>query len=161
MLLHFVRHASAADHIDLTQDSDDLKYLSLEGRIVARRFFSEIRGTFSEAELMLTSPLIRAVQTSEILASVIDYSGDIVPADALRNETSTVSAFSLIDRFRELKNIVLVGHEPKLSILLNSMCGNTGTHTGFAKCGTAAVEYDPDCQRGELLSYSAPGKLSV
>ncbi len=161
MILHLVRHASAVERIEFTEDADDLRYLTPEGRIVARRFFTGISRTLSDTEVILTSPLIRAVQTSEIIAASVGFTGEIIPADALRNRATTANTLSLIGKFSSIGSVVIVGHEPKLSMLLNFICGNLESPESFAKCGTATIEYEVLHQRGRLISYVTPGDKGI
>jgi phosphohistidine phosphatase len=161
MRLFLIRHTSAIEKAKRQADSDDHCYITSEGRIIARRFFAEIRKSLSNIEHICTSPLTRAVQTAEILAGVIEFNGDIELADELRNESSITSVISLISRNSTLNDLALVGHEPKMSILLNSICGSNSQLNGFAKCGVAIIDYLPASHSGRLLSYIDPKKIAV
>lgn len=156
MQLILVRHAAAIEYETKTVRSDELRFLTSEGRSTARKFFGQLKDKIPRIDKIFTSPLIRAVQTAEIFSSVTEFEGDVEIVNELRSDSSTASMISLIGNNKFLNCIVLVGHEPTMGILVNSVCVKIFNGKAFRKCGVAIIDYSPDTQNGKLISYTDP-----
>ena len=108
-----MRHGDAVPEEDAGSDRD--RWLSSRGREGARILGKLLREQHVEPDMILCSPLPRAVQTAELIAASIDYLGTISsrrcfePAAQPRvgaNETSEAG-----------RAVIIVGHEPSLSNL--------------------------------------------
>lgn len=110
--IYLVRHGIAADP-DEWKGPDDSRPLNAKGR----RSFRETARAFARlgerVELVCTSPLVRAVQTAEVLAGVLELD-EVTVLEELRAD---VPVQRLLERVAELpaKRIALVGHDPQLS----------------------------------------------
>jgi phosphohistidine phosphatase len=121
MQLYLVRHAIAVDGGEGLPDA--FRALSDKGR---RRFQKTAR-TFGrlghKVDLILTSPLVRAVQTAEILAgatrhrevAVLEELDPKFDVEALRKAVESRAGRSAA--------VALVGHEPQLSSFLSALSG--------------------------------------
>ena len=69
-------------------------------------------------EAILTSPLIRARQTADIVAAELSLESCVEEIAVLAPESSTDQLLSILSRFNEHKNVLLVGHEPFLGKLV-------------------------------------------
>src|SRR5688500_14598915 len=76
-----------------------------------------IREVFSEVDALATSPLVRAMQTAEILGDAYDRKP--VPVEWLRPEASYEDFAEWGRSHREKQLAVIVGHEPHLSGLVS------------------------------------------
>lgn len=159
MKLILIRHTTPIEDETKTVRTDDLRFVTSDGRKLARKVFGVLNERLTGIEKIFTSPLIRAVQTSEILAAAIDFEGEIELVNELKNDSSTSSVISMLEQHSSLNEIALVGHEPKMGILLNTLCGDTPGIEGFAKCGIALLDYDPNSQEGKFIGYFNPGKI--
>jgi phosphohistidine phosphatase len=72
-----VRHAHAVDEDARLSDAD--RFLSVRGRETARRVAERLKEAGVTFDALLTSPLVRAVQTAELLAAVL-APGELVAA---------------------------------------------------------------------------------
>src|SRR5579871_6042564 len=79
MRVTLIRHAEAGD--DAPRDED--RSLTARGREDARRLGQALARRGVEFSLMVTSPLVRAVQTAEIVAAEIGYRDRITVTDLL------------------------------------------------------------------------------
>lgn len=161
MKLFLIRHAHPIEHETKTVTTDDLRFLSAKGRRIANGFFRAISGKLDPVDMIFTSPLIRAVQTAEILAGAIGYSGDVELANELRNEWHPGTLLALIEQNSSLNGIALVGHVPRMDILLRTLCKDERSFPGFAKCGTAIIDYDTSTHAGSLLEYTDPSAQAI
>ncbi len=124
MKLYIVRHAAA---VDRTADiPEEQRYLTPEGRDYFRRTARTMAQKKVEPDLILTSPLIRAVQTADILAEVLSYDGPLHVADELSPGFDMTALRKLLDAFPSVQELVLVGHEPDLSGVISSLLALPG-----------------------------------
>ena len=109
MLLHLVRHAIAAP--GPADRPDAARPLTAEGQ---RKFVAAVRGMQRlgwRLDVAYHSPLVRAVQTAELLHPLLDG-----PTRALA-ELARAPDGDLLARVVEGERVALVGHEPYLSAL--------------------------------------------
>src|SRR5690606_9923881 len=91
------------------------RYLTLEGRRVARAVGRKLREKNIGFELVLTSPLVRAVQTAELICEAVDYTGVIEALGVLAPEVPPRAAATEIATRGD--GLAIFGHEPNLSTL--------------------------------------------
>lgn len=157
MELYLVRHAVAEERAPRGGDAE--RRLTAAGR----KDFVRVVAGFSRLEpdltRILTSPLVRARETAEILH-------DELPGPT-PEEWSLLSPGSSLDRLlASLRNagesIALVGHEPGLGRLLSlSVTGHAGDGTPLRKGGIARIAWDdrPKAGAGRLAWVLSPKLL--
>ena len=125
MRVTLIRHAEAGDDAP----RDEARALTARGREDARRLGRALARRGVEFSLMVTSPLVRAVQTAEIVAAELGYHDRITVTELLVPEgTASRLVGFLRSTGRELEmertSIALVAHEPILSALAAALTGN-------------------------------------
>jgi phosphohistidine phosphatase len=121
MYLYLIRHGIAVDLDTIPLDStltDDLRPLTKEGRNKLKQVAEKLKISGLKFDLIITSPLIRAKQTADLLidrqlGSQLEISPHLVPTGNLPawlNEWEERSRASL-----DISKLALVGHEPNLS----------------------------------------------
>jgi phosphohistidine phosphatase len=124
MRVLLMRHGEAIDA--RTAGSDHDRWLTAQGR----KTVTGVGKTLSELGLefgrVYTSPLVRAVQTAEILAATQSrFWGPLEVHLPLSTERGTTAqALAPLDRAEPDELIVLVGHEPKISNLARYLTQN-------------------------------------
>ena len=117
MRITLIRHAEAGDDAP----RDDARALTARGRQDARRMGRGLARRGVTFSLIVTSPLVRAVQTAEIVAAQVGYRERVLVTDALVPEApvSQVVSFlaSLAGTPEATPSVALVAHEPILSAL--------------------------------------------
>lgn len=131
MELYLVRHAIAADGGEQIPDSS--RALTDKGR----RRFQKAAKAFARLgrriDLILTSPLVRAVQTAEILAGAADH-GEVGVLEELEPGTEVPALRAAFEkRAGKARSLALVGHDPQLSALLASLSAVRATDLDFKK----------------------------
>jgi len=106
-----IRHAEAGDDAP----RDESRALTVRGRTDARRLGRALARRGVRFTLMITSPLVRAVQTAEIVAAEVGYRGRMSADDALEPEAAASEVVALLARLPDEKSVALVAHEPILS----------------------------------------------
>lgn len=125
MDLFLIRHAHAVDG-DGRRDDD--RPLSPEGRRQARDVGAALARHTVRFGRMLTSPLVRAVETAELIAVATGFDGGLEVTDSLRPDGSWKQLV------RELTQrsggdegaLALVGHEPTIGHYLSKLLADKG-----------------------------------
>jgi len=121
MQLYLVRHGIAVDGGEAIPDGS--RGLTDKGR---RRFHKTARAFGKlghRLDLILTSPLVRAVQTAEILAGATKH-GEVAVLEELDPKFDVASLRAAVaKRAGKSGAIALVGHEPQLSLALAALSG--------------------------------------
>ena len=149
MEVYLVRHASAHERSRARWPNDALRPLTAAGKQRFRKAARGLAGLLPKSALLLTSPFVRARDTALILASVAKLRSP-VEAPELASGKPAREAFELL-RSRKKAAIVLVGHEPNLSIFLSAALAGDGASLkiAFKKGGAACLEFARGIQPGE------------
>src|SRR5260370_16940096 len=114
--LYLVRHGAAEDAAAGAPDA--LRALSLKAR---RRFHKTARSFGRKLDLIFTSPLVRAVQTAEILAGEAKHGALSVLQELAPEQSAEAVLKAVSKRAGKSGSVALVGHEPQLSRLLAAL----------------------------------------
>lgn len=135
--LYLVRHAIAEERGAAWPD-DELRPLSRDGARKWKRAAKGLAGVLPKIDVILTSPLVRASQTAEILAQALSPAPRLTPFEKLRPDTTPGQAIAAL-RARAIKGaVVLVGHDPMLSELASALLHLAGP-LEFKKGGAMAI----------------------
>jgi phosphohistidine phosphatase len=158
-----IRHAIAEDRkrFARTGEEDGLRPLTREGRRRMRRAARGIARATPKIDLLATSPLTRAIQTGEIVAT--RFAG--VPTVEVAQLGPSKHVQALLKWLQEQRHdatIALVGHEPQLSLFVSWML--TGLQEAFVpmkKGGACLLACDRDVKAGraKLLWAMKPSQL--
>ena len=122
-----VRHADAVS--ESTGLPDENRYLSPAGRQQVRGLAALLAESGLELGAVVTSPLVRAVQTAELLVRWLDWSGAVEASQSLAPAGASVRATAdwLTRRAEPLAGgaLVAVGHEPAISRLAELLAENS------------------------------------
>lgn len=153
MELLVIRHGIAEDKAVFakTGKSDDLRPLTTEGREKMARGARGLRAIAPEISLLVTSPLVRARETAEIVGAAYGMTiGET--ADVLRPDAS-FDAFAKWIAGRADRSVVAVtGHEPHLSGLIAwLMCGDESSCVDLKKGAAVLLSFDATPARGGAM----------
>jgi phosphohistidine phosphatase len=133
--IYLVRHADAIP--ETWEISDESRSLTAAGREVAARLGAHFAADGVELDAVVTSPLVRAVQTAELLTAGAGFKGEVEAVEWLRPGGSPrVVAEELLARGLR---VVAVGHEPLMSALGAHLCQRPD-FPSFRKGEVVAVE---------------------
>jgi phosphohistidine phosphatase len=160
--LYLCRHGIAEDATDGMSDDD--RKLTSEG---IKKFRKAAKGLLQilrpkDVSHILTSPLLRARQTAEILADVLDASKhdvavQIVPS--LKPGTPLPAFLKTVRALPRPNAVIAVGHEPTLSEWLGTLCFDRPGRVELRKGAIAAIELAPTGPKGHLLALLQPHAL--
>ncbi|MSR57088.1 MAG: phosphohistidine phosphatase [Planctomycetaceae bacterium] len=145
MLVWLVRHAVAADR-DEFNGPDEVRPLTDKGRRQFRSFVKWLETQGAPPAVILTSPLVRAVETAEILRKGMGLKKKDVVESVVLGPGAEPRALLEAARQTSAATVALVGHEPDLSAALASFVG--GGQFDFDKGFVAAVEFSGDAALG-------------
>lgn len=138
--------------------SDEKRKLTAKGRKKAEAAARGLAYGLREntAVQIWSSPLIRARQTAEILSeSLGGIPVRVHPAIATGNLDVLSADWQLVENENEQSVIIVVGHEPYLSMWMERMTGNV---LQFKKAGAASLKLSGG--EGQLQWYAAPTALA-
>src|SRR5690349_23353556 len=140
MLLLLIRHGHAVD--DAPGVGDTGRWLTEKGRTTSHRVARRVRKLKKlRPATIWTSPLVRAVQTAEIVAGVIETEGEVRAVAELSPGRDPIDLVTLLGVSPPAGPLALVGHEPSLSQILRVLAGETGIDS-LKKSGVVAVEWE-------------------
>jgi len=119
--IYLVRHGDAVPEEDAGSDRD--RWLSSRGREGARVLGRLLREQQIAPDVILSSPLPRAVQTAELLATSLDYLGTVISLRCLEPASQPRVASSAI--LAAGGSVIVVSHEPAISALGAYLLGVT------------------------------------
>jgi len=154
--LFLIRHGVAEERGDAWPD-DAKRPLSEDG---IERFQKSARGLARLdvwIDVVLTSPLVRARQTAEILASAFDPRPSIITIESLAPGGSYASLLTDLEKHGRKTRIALVGHEPGIGELGARLIGSRHSFE-FKKGAVCRIDVDeiPPGGPGDLRWFLTP-----
>jgi phosphohistidine phosphatase len=154
MLVYFVRHG-IAEEPETFEGSDAERPLTDKGRRKMAAIGSGLADRQVKPDTILTSPLVRARQTAEIVAKALG--GCSVDDDRRLASFDDHGLGTILKDHADADSLMLVGHEPAMSAVIGHAIGDGRVE--MKKGAVACVEFrDPASPRGELL-WLAPPKI--
>jgi len=117
-------------------------------------------------DAILTSPLIRARQTAEIVAEALGLEAQLQEISGLAPDSSVENLLFGLTRFQNREHLLLVGHQPLLgktaAFLLHGK-ERSSLDIALKKGGICAIEIDslPPAEPGTLHWLLAPKHLRL
>lgn len=151
MKLYLIRHAEAAPGED-----DAARPLTDAGRAAARSLGEVLRDKGVRLDAVVSSPLVRAVQTAdEVLAG---FAG--TPARHECDDLAFGGKRKRLTRFvgkLGVESVALVGHMPDLASYTAWLLGGKNARIDIAKPGVACLEFDEFGKGGGTLQWLVDG----
>lgn len=153
MELILLRHGKAEDHF-IRDDFN--RGLVAKGIDQARRAAVLLKRMDRLPDVVLSSPRIRAKQTAEQFCDEASLEGPVIQP-WLDCGMSPSSALSELVAFTEFNRVMIVGHEPDFSSLVEHAIGCSGGGVEVKKGSLVGLQVNPPSDRG-WLCYSLPPK---
>jgi phosphohistidine phosphatase len=123
MNLYLMRHGIALPQEDPSVASDAERPLSQKGVKRMRKAAKGVRRLEIPFDALLTSPLLRARQTAEIVAGALGMDDRLEEISGLAPESTVEHLLFSLNRYQDRKHLLLVGHEPLLGDTLSHLLG--------------------------------------
>lgn len=138
--LYVIRHGVAEELGDLWPD-DAKRPLSEAGMTSLRRAARGMVAAGVRFDVVLTSPLLRARQSAEILAAACDPKPSVVVIESLAPGAAHQALMADLARHAKRRRLALVGHEPGLGELASRLIGLRHA-LPFKKGGVCRIDVD-------------------
>ncbi|MGH7197610.1 MAG: phosphohistidine phosphatase SixA [Candidatus Omnitrophota bacterium] len=121
MELYFLRHAPALSKNEAGVSTDAERPLSVEGKKEMKRAARGMANLAVSPDRVISSPYLRARQTAEIAAEVLEFKKKIEFTEVLTPDADFRDFKKLLDRFEGDENILFVGHQPALGSFISEL----------------------------------------
>ncbi|MFT4553053.1 MAG: phosphohistidine phosphatase [Chlamydiales bacterium] len=135
---------------------DALRPLSEEGKSIQLRATKQLKDEGIVPTLILSSPLLRAQQTAQVITDV--YNLPFEEENALGYDFNQELLLKRIPSPEENQTLFLVGHAPTLGHFINALVGENVLPYGLSKSCAAVVDFKNEVGLGqaEFVSYYQP-----
>ena len=158
MRIYVLRHGIAEDAPPGGTDAD--RALTQEGKRKLRGVLERARRAGVRPDLILSSPLKRAMETAAIAAAVLGAKDDTVRTNALIPSSSADRVWKEL-RARTVEAVLLSGHEPQLSTLVAYLLGCPALQVRMKKAALVAIEVEAgEVQPHGVLLWMLTPKLT-
>jgi phosphohistidine phosphatase len=156
--LYLIRHAIAGERGPNYPDDRD-RPLTSEGITRFKQAVEGLKQLDCSVELVLTSPLVRAAHTAELLVSGLEKKPRTEQLDALAPGGRLANVLDVIGTFaKRYRRIALVGHQPDLGELAAKLLQARG-EIEFKKGAVCCIELDGALPNGPgVLRWLMPPK---
>lgn len=136
MRIYLMRHGLAGNR-DTWTDDDSLRPLTEKGERRMRAAADGLKRLNPAVDVLLTSPLVRARQTAEIVGETLNL--EVEEQAALEPGFGLVHLAGLLTIYTEAHSLMLVGHEPDFSILIGRLIATRGEAQVMMKKGACCA----------------------
>jgi phosphohistidine phosphatase len=155
--LYFLRHGLAANRSEWS-GNDSERPLTSKGQALMAREAQTIAQLDLQLDLILTSPLVRALQTARIVAEALGMQERLQADERLAPGFGVPALAEVLKERSGVSALMLVGHEPDFSETIGALIG--GGRVVCKKGGLARVDLPDDGSlAGELVWLIPPGVL--
>ncbi|MGA2668629.1 MAG: phosphohistidine phosphatase SixA [Ignavibacteria bacterium] len=153
--IYIIRHGAAVD-FEHEIVEEGFRYLSHKGRTKTDEVAAKLKNLHIQFDLILSSPLVRAVQTAEIFASALKYKGEVKTAIELIGG-STFSRFQqLLKRNQHGKSIAIVCHAPDVNHYAVNLLKHSDIKdlkVNFSNSSVCRIRYDRKNEIGKFIWF--------
>jgi phosphohistidine phosphatase len=155
MEIYIIRHSEAVE-LDNEIVEESFRYLSNAGRKKTIDVVSRLEELKVQFDVIISSPVVRAVQTAEIFANKLNHNCEIKTAIELIGG-STYSRFQqLLKRNSHYKRVAIVGHAPDVNNFTVAMIGKNNNKQlliNFKNTSICRVDYDVQEEAGKFIWF--------
>lgn len=160
MRIFLVRHGEA-DADSPEGLGDEARALTAKSRAATANHFAALAERIGSVSLILTSPLVRTVQTAQLLATVIKHEGPLRAHRSLLPDMPVGAVEPLLTEHAG-QNIILVGHQPSMGALAAHLLGMQSFPKPVNPATVIALERtEGDPVQTKFLFYAAPGQQAL
>lgn len=141
MILYFLRHASAGEHV-ANPKKDEKRALDPEGIAQCGYIGRALAALDVQVDVIVSSPLKRATQTGSLVGNELGYEGKLQIEAGLRPEAGFADFRKLLEKYARQEAVMVVGHNPNLSQFLGAIISDSGCEASLElkKGAVAKVE---------------------
>jgi phosphohistidine phosphatase len=156
---YIMRHGIAVDRGSPGITDDAKRALTPEGKKKMGEIAQGLVRLGVGFDWIVSSPLVRAVETAKIVAETMGGDVPLDLCDDLRPGGAAEALIAFLSKHANRKRILVVGHEPDLSELAGRLIGaGHRAHLALKKGGCCLVEFNdfPPKSPGKLIWWLTP-----
>ena len=157
--LYIMRHGLAVTRGSVGFADDARRPLLPEGKEKMREIAEGLKRVGVELDWVVSSPLVRAVETAKIIAESLASTGTVDVCDAMRPGGSPEEVIAFLAKRAGRTSVLVVGHEPDLSELAARLIGAAShANLAFKKGGCCLISFEefPPRSPGQLEWWLTP-----
>jgi phosphohistidine phosphatase len=157
--LYIMRHGIAVMRGATALLDDAKRPLTPEGKQKMRGVASGLVRMGFDVDCIVTSPLVRAVETAEIIGELLSSKPPLEFCDALRPGGSGEALIAFLAKRPKCRRVLVVGHEPDLGELAARLIGaGRNARMPFKKGGCCLITFNefPPKSPGRLVWWLTP-----
>ena len=155
MILYIVRHASAGERV-ADPKKDEKRPLDEQGRLQSRYVGRLLTQTENIPDVVITSPLTRAMQTASIIANEIGYEQKLEVTPALKPAATFEQFKTMLAAHSKADAVMVVGHNPNLAEFVSRLLSPKGHAVEVDLRKGAVAKLDMKKSRAQLLWLITP-----
>jgi len=157
--LYIMRHGIAIPRGSEGFSDDSKRPLTPQGKEKMRDIAKGLKRLGVELDWIVSSPLVRAVETAEVVAATLSSNTPTDRSEVLSPGGSPESLIPFLAKHPTRRRVLLAGHEPDLGELAARLIG-AGRHANlpFKKGGCCLITFDqfPPKSAGQLVWWLTP-----
>jgi phosphohistidine phosphatase len=164
MNLYFIRHGIAEELGEKNEFSDEKRSLTRDGQKKMRGAARGMARLGIELDVLFTSPVVRAMETSEIIAAELGLKSNTIRQTPYLAPGAQHTELLTELKGQEATSVALVGHQPDLGDLVSRIvAGSGGLSIDLRKGGICCVEVTETVPslRGDLVWLLTPKQLRL
>jgi phosphohistidine phosphatase len=150
--VYIIRHGAAAE-LDNEIVEEGYRYLTIHGRNHCKIVAQRLKDMKTRFDVVISSPIVRAVQTAEVFASVLKYEGEVKTAIELIGGNSMHRFIQMLKRHSHNKTIGLFGHAPDVNHFSTGLIKGQDTKNvqiNFKNASVCKINFDAESETGRL-----------
>jgi len=156
MDVYFLRHGDAGA-AGAWKGRDDERPLSKEGAAQMEKVAATMALLRLHVDMILTSPLLRARQSAEIVARKLHLLDSLLAEERLAPGFGAAQLEKILADHRDRAALLLVGHEPDFSRVISACAG--GARVTCGKGSLARVIIDDAASLQGILAWLVPAEV--
>jgi phosphohistidine phosphatase len=149
MVIYFLRHANAGEHL-ANPKKDEKRPLDKLGIEQCGYVGRALAALDVQVDMVISSPLKRAAQTASLVSNEMGYESKLVLDDALRPNASFPDFRRLLGKYAKQEAIMVVGHNPSLSEFAGRCIGENASEAGVELKKGAVAKVEMTRETGRL-----------
>jgi phosphohistidine phosphatase len=158
MIIYFLRHASAGEHL-INPKKDDKRALDKEGIEQCGYVGRALAAIEAQVDVIISSPLKRATQTASLVGNEMGYEGKLQIETALRPAATVTDFRKMLEKYASHESIMVVGHNPNLSHFVGTVISEAGCEASVELKKGAVARVDMRRSSGILQWCLTPKAL--
>ncbi len=156
MRIFLVRHGEA-DAESPEGLGDEARALTAKARAATTNHFASLVERIGPVSLILTSPLVRTVQTAQMLSAILKHEGTLRAHRCLLPDMPVGAVEPVITEYAG-QSIILVGHQPSMGALAAHLMGMQSFPKPVNPATIIGLERGEEPVQTKFLFYAPPGQ---